>query len=133
MFKLKNILKEYTPSDPTALDKAMKEIERLGPRNPLNPQEIIVDNSVLIEVSIFDKRIWFSSIYSMDKGQGNAGKVMQKIVDIADKYGVTVALDAEPFSTAKDKLNKSQLVKFYKKYGFKSSNFGEMERVARKV
>lgn len=133
MLKLKDILKEYTPSDPDALNKALKEIERLGPRNPLNPKEIIVDNSVLIEISIFDKRIWFSSIYSMDKGQGNAGKVMQKIVDIADKYGVTIALDAVPFSTAKDKLSKSQLVKFYKKYGFKSSGFGEMERVAKKV
>jgi len=133
MLKLKNILKEYTPSDPTALAKALKEIEGLGQRNPINPREIIIDNSVLIEISIFDKRIWFSSLYSIDKGRGNAGKVMQKIVDIADKYGVTIALDAVPYGTSKDKLTKAQLVKFYKKYGFKSAGFGEMERVANKI
>lgn len=133
MIKLKNILKEYTPSDPAALNKAFEELKHLGPRNPLNPKEIVVDDSVLIEITIFDNRIWFSSIYSMEKGHGNAGKVMQKIVDIADKYGVTIALEVEPFGSAKGSLTKSQLVKFYKKYGFKSSEFGEMERVANKV
>ena len=130
MIKLRDILKEYVPSDPESLIKALKDIQRLGSPNPINPREIVIDNSVMVEIGIFDKRLHFSSIHSIDKGQGNAGRVMQKIVDIADKYGVTIALTPKPFGTSADKLSKSQLITFYKKYGFKPSEFGEMERVA---
>jgi len=135
MIKLKKILKEYTPSDPAAIDKALKDIRNLGSINPINSREIVIDDSVTVEIGSFDKRLWFSSIYSVDRSQGNAGKVMQKIVDIADKYGVTIALEAKPFGgkSGAPILNKSQLVAFYKKYGFKSSEFGEMERVAKKM
>lgn len=135
MIKLKKILKEYTPSDPVAIDKALKDIRNLGYPNPINSREIIIDDSVAIEIGSFDKRLWFSSIYSVDRSQGNAGRVMQKIVDIADKYGVTIALEAKPFGgkSGTPILNKSQLVTFYKKYGFKPSEFGEMERVANKI
>lgn len=133
MIKFKDILLEYTSSDPDSLAKALKDIRALGYTNPLNPREIVIDNSVIIEIAIFDKRLHFSSIYSMDKGQGNAGRVMQQIVDIADKYGVSIALSPEPFSTDPKKLTKSQLITFYKKYGFKleKGGFGDMERVAK--
>lgn len=135
MIKLKNIIKEYTPSDPVALDKALKDIRNLGYPNPINSSEIVIDNSVTVEIGVFDKRLWFSSIYSMDRSQGNAGKVMQKIVDIADKHGVTIALTPKPFGgkSGSPILTKSQLVAFYKRYGFKPSEFGEMERVANKL
>ena len=131
----KKLLKEYVPSDPASLTKALKDIQSLGYPNPLNPREIVINNSVIIEISIFDKRLYFSSIHSIDRGQGNAGMVMQKIVDIADKYGVTIALTPKPFGTGKDMLNKAQLVTFYKKYGFKpeKDGFGDMERVANKL
>ena len=135
MIKLKNIIKEYVPSDPVALDKALKDIRSLGSVNPINSREIVIDDSVTVEIGVFDKRLWFSSIYSIDRSQGNAGKVMQKIVDIADKHGVTIALEAKPFGgkSGSPILTKSQLVSFYKKYGFKPSEFGEMERVASKI
>lgn len=132
MIKLKSLLREYVPSDPTSLTKALKDIQSLGYPNPLNSREIVIDNSVIVEIGIFDKRLHFSSIQSMDKGQGNAGRVMQQIVDIADKYGVTIALTPKPFGMSKDKLTKPQLVAFYKKYGFKpeKGGYGDMERVA---
>jgi len=135
MMKLKDILKEYTPSDPVALDKALKDIRNLGYLNPINSREIVIDNSVTVEIGVFDKRLWFSSIYSIDRSQGNAGRVMQKIVNIADKYGVTIALEAKPFGgkSGLPILTKPQLVAFYKKYGFKPGEFGEMERVASKI
>ena len=137
MIKLKDILKEYVPSDPTSLTKALKDIQSLGYPNPLNSREIVIDNSVLVEIGIFDKRLHFSSIQSMDKGQGNAGRVMQKIVDIADKHGVTIALTPKPFGGKNGSpiLTKSQLVTFYKKYGFKpeKGGFGDMERIANKI
>ena len=136
MIKLKDILKEYTPSDPDSLTKALKDIRSLGVPNWMNSQEIVIGDSVMVEIGIFDKRLWFSSIHSLDRGQGNAGRVMQKIVDIADKHGVTIALTPKPFG-GKDGspvLTKSQLVTFYKKYGFKpeKGGFGDMERIANK-
>ena len=126
-------LREYTPSNPADIDKAIREIEKLGVRNPINPKEIVIDDSVIIEVQNWDKRLWFSSLYSIDKGQGNASKVMKKIMDIVDKYKVTVALDPHPFGTGTGKLTRDQLVKFYKKFGFEfedgAEDFGDMERV----
>jgi len=134
MIKLTNLLKEYTPSNSADIDKAVDEIRRLGIRNPINPKEFIIDGSVSVEIANWDGRLWFSSLYSMDRGQGNAERVIKKITDIADKYNVTIALDAEPFGTGDKRLNKSQLVAFYKKFGFKfepgEEGFGEMERVA---
>ena len=107
------IIREYTPSNPADIDKAVKAIEKLGVRNPMNSSEIIIDNSVVIEIRNWDKRLWFSSLYSIERGQGNASKVMQKIVDIADKYKVTMALDPVPFGSGPGRLSRSQLVKFY--------------------
>lgn len=134
MIKLTDILKEYVPSNPANLIKALKDIRSLGYPNPLNSREIVIDNSVIVEISVFDKRLHFSSIYSLDRGQGNASRVMQKIVDIADKHRVTIALTPKPYGGKNGSpiLTKSQLVTFYKKYGFKpeKSGFGDMERVA---
>ena len=131
------ILKEYTPSNPADIDKAVKEIEKLGVRNPINPKEIVIDNSVIIKVSNWDNRLWFSSLYSIDRGRGNASKVMKKIMDIVDKYKVTVALDPHPFGTGTNRLNRDQLVKFYKKFGFEfedgAEDFGDMERIAERL
>ena len=114
MIKFKDILLEYVPSDPESLTKALKDIRSLGYSNPLNLREIIIDDAVIIEIMIFDKRLHFSSIQSIEPGKGNAGRAMQKIVDIADKYGVTIALTPKPFGTNPNYLNKSLLVKFYK-------------------
>jgi hypothetical protein len=130
-------IREYTPSNPANIDKAIREIEKLGIRNPVNPKEIIIDDSVFIEISNWDKRLWFSSLHSMDRGHGNASRVMQKIVDIADKYNVTIALDAVPYGTGTGRLSRSQLVKFYKKFGFKfedgQEDFGDMERISERI
>jgi prophage maintenance system killer protein len=130
-------IREYTPSNPGNIDKAIREIEALGIRNPINPKEIVIDNSVIIEVSNWDKRLWFSSLYSIERGQGNATRIMQKIVDIADKYKVTIALDPHPFGKGTGRLSRSQLVKFYKKFGFEfedgQEDFGDMERIAERI
>lgn len=131
------VLREYTPSNPADIDKAIRDIEKLGVRNPLNPKEIIIDDSVVIEVQNWDKRLWFSSLYSIEKGKGNASRIMKKIIDIADKYKVTIALDPHPFGTGSEKLNRSQLVNFYKKFGFNfedgEEDFGDMERVTERL
>jgi hypothetical protein len=64
---LKSVLLEYTPSDPSNIDKAINDIRGLGYRNPLNPSEIVIDDKVIIEVSNWDKRLWISSLKSIEK------------------------------------------------------------------
>ena len=105
------MIREYTPSNPANIDKAIKEIEKLGVRNPINPKEIVIDNSVFVEVSNWDKRLWFSSLHSMDRGKGNASRVMQKIVDIAAAltafYPVYTSDFDDKFKTAWDHVVKN--------------------------
>jgi hypothetical protein len=131
--KLKDLIKEYAPSDPVLIDKAVAAIKRLGVRNPLRPQETLVNNNVMIEISNWDKRLWISTLQSLEKGVGNATKVMYMMCKIADKYNVTMALDPSPYGKDPNKLNYSQLVQFYKKFGFKfdegEEGFGDMERL----
>ncbi len=127
------LIREYTPSNPSDIDKAIKEIEKLGIRNPIDPNKIVIDNTVVIEVQNFDERLMLSSILSIDKNKGNASNVMKKITDIADKYHVTIALTPEPFGRDANKLTKSQLIKFYKKFGFKNDEFGDMERISEQM
>lgn len=130
---MQQVLLEYTHSDPKAIDAAISQVRSLGVRNPLNSRETLIDNNVVIEVSNFDNRLWLNSITSLDKGLGNATRVMNDICKIADKNNVTIALDPLPYGKDQKKLNYEQLVSFYKKFGFKfeegKDGFGDMERI----
>lgn len=134
--KFKDLLKEYTPSDPVLIDKAIAAIRRLGVRNPLRREETLINNNVMIEVANWDKRLWISGLHSLEKGLGNATRVMNMVCKIADKYNVTLALDPNPYGKDPNKLNYNQLVQFYKKFGFQfeegEDGFGDMERIANK-
>ena len=87
----------------------------------------------MIEISNWDKRLWISTIQSLEKGQGHATKVMKMMCKIADKYNVTMALDPSPFGKDPNRMNSAQLVQFYKKFGFEfakgEDDFGDMERL----
>jgi len=131
--KLKDLLKEYAPSDPVLIDKAIAAIRRLGIRNPLNSRETLINDNVIIEVSNWDKRLWINTLQSLEKGKGHATEVMKMLCKIADKYNVTMALDPLPYSKDPNRLNQQQLVQFYKKFGFSfeegEDDFGDMERL----
>jgi len=74
---------------------------------------------VQTEMREFDGHIHFSSIISpTDSGKGYAGKVIRKITELADKHDVTISLGAKPFGDVPNKLNKSQLTRWYKKHGW---------------
>ncbi|MEO6302150.1 MAG: hypothetical protein ABIP51_03150, partial [Bacteroidia bacterium] len=108
---------------------AVNEIRKQGQINPFNSTEILLGNKVLVEVGFFDGALWVSSITSVEKGGGSYG--MKIILDAADKHGVITRLSAEPYG--KKQMNKSQLTAWYKRLGFKSKGYGQMERLPKIV
>lgn len=118
---IEKILKEgYGNTDKEKVLKAVKEIQSQGYPNPFNPREIIIQDKVGLEVSFFDGALWVSSITSFEQGGGRLG--MEIILKTADKYQIIVRLDAEPFG--KKTLNKSKLIAWYKRLGFKKASQG---------
>lgn len=100
-----------------SVDRAINDIISLGSPNPLNDIEIIVDNIVGIEVKKFDGKIYFQHIRSFDKGKGSASKVLDKVLSIADKHGVSIVLT--PVKTDEGGLSNAQLKQWYMRRGFK--------------
>ena len=47
--------------------------------------------------------------------KGYASKVMNRVIDSADKYGITIFLQATPIN---NKIGEEDLLSWYKKYGF---------------
>lgn len=119
---LQQTLLEYLKSDPKAIDAAIAEIEAMNDENP----------KVFIEASNIGGRLWIGGITSTEKGVGNATKAMSEVCKIADKHNVIISLQPLPYGKDPKRLNKDQLIAFYKKFGFKfeegEEDFGDMER-----
>lgn len=76
-----------------------------------------------------DDAISFHSIISPQKqGTGIASYVLKQIAKMADKHQVTLYMSPKPFGTVPNKLNKSQLVSWYKRNGFEKAQGGQMVR-----
>ena len=130
MIRLKRLLLfEYMMSPKEDINAALADVIKLGVINPINRREVIINDSVVVEISNFDGHLWMNSIHSMNKHLGKASEVMKQICDIADNHNVGMALEAKAFGTSKDKLTTSQLVNWYRKFGFKPIGYGTMERV----
>ncbi len=76
----------------------------------------------MLDINRYDGHLWISGIQSTERNKGFATIIMQKIVEIADKYQIYCGLSAEPYTNIKykDILTASQLKKWYRKFGFKS-------------
>ena len=53
---------------------------------------------VVLEADNNDPFMNIQELYSFERGKGYASKAMKKVVDAADKWGVNIELDVEPFS-----------------------------------
>jgi len=115
---------DFSPKE--LVQSAIDEIRSLGYKNPFDNSTVIDDN-VVVEVYYFDGYLHLSSIMSVIKGKGDATKVMNKICEIADKYKITIHLSPEPFGLG-NRLNKAQLIKWYKKFGFVKDRYDDMKR-----
>lgn len=95
----------------------IKEVKKLGYRNPFNPREIVINNNSTVELSIFDNMVHIKSIRSFDTQKGIGTKTMQILIDLADKLKVNLSLYPKPYSQEKS-LSKEKLIQFYNKFGF---------------
>ncbi len=97
--------------DPTS---AVETIRSLGFTNPLNSQEILI-NEVKVNVTHYDdKTIWLKSIEAITPKQGHGTAVLQQIIQIADRFNVSIYLDPMPFNG----MPNQKLVQWYKANGF---------------
>lgn len=115
------------------------ELRKITKPNPFGGNEFVFFHGnggafgavELNTISGRDDALWLSAVRSFAPGTGNGygSYVLGKVLDLADKYGVTLQLAAEPFG-AKN-LNKKQLMAWYARHGFKPKRGiggGAMER-----
>lgn len=108
------------------IQKAVDKIRSLGYKNPFD-RSTVIDDNVLVEVDNFDGYMILQSIMTIDKGRGDASRVLRKICDIADEFGVTIKITPKPFGTG-NILTKKQLVDWYKRFGFVKFGYEDMKR-----
>lgn len=106
--------------------KAIDKIRSLGFKNFFD-NSTVIDNNVLVEVDYFDGYLILQSIMTIDKGRGDASRVLHKICDIADEFGITIKISPKPFGTG-DILTKKQLIDWYKRFGFVKDGVEDMKR-----
>lgn len=113
-------------------DDFVKKVKRMGRPHPFKDGVIIDlgDAEVYVEMIPYMTKAHLTEIAVLhgDAGEGYGGKVMKKITDLADKMKITISLNPSPFEQSGVKISKSSLVRFYKKFGFKTMKNGTMER-----
>ena len=90
-----------------------------------NDEPLPLITTEIDEIDEIDGRILLKGIVSPQKqNKGMASFVMKKITELADKHGVTIFLTPSPFGYIPNKLNKKQLIEWYKRNGFKGDGEG---------
>lgn len=104
------------------LQAALAEINASFPPNPMNNREyMMVEGNTPIatfEVAPRGGKLRLKAIHSIQSRTGAASKTLKKIVAIADKHGVGMELTASPYGDEKTRLDKDQLVEWYKRHEF---------------
>jgi len=79
---------------------------------------------VMTNMSVWDGQMMFNSIQTVPADvcgkKGFASKVMNKVVDLADKHQIPLSLEAMPFG--QEALSKPELESWYKRSGFKQDS-----------
>lgn len=119
--KLALIARKFLILENNNLSTALSDIQNLGIPHPFMPGSIWIDEySITLDVRIWDGKIWLSNILTneSERGKGYASKVLDSIIEIANKYKVELSLVPKPFGSKKS-LTKSNLIAWYKRHGFK--------------
>lgn len=86
------------------------------------------DHAVSTSVRLLNDAAYLSTILSPDKRAGHASTVLRSLCDLADQHHVVLTLLPTPIG--KGGLSKSDLVKWYRRHGFRIAHRGlsEMRR-----
>jgi GNAT superfamily N-acetyltransferase len=101
--------------------------KNLGKPNPLSNHEYyIIENETIIKYtlskSIDPNTVYFDSLVVIPQQTGAGTSFMNKIIQKADELKVDISLHAIPLPTQK-KISKINLYKFYRKFGFKGTEY----------
>lgn len=112
------------------LDEYFKETSP----NPFNDRQRVF-NGAIIELypvrstQYKEGEIHLSDIRSVSPKQGYGKEAMTFLVDLADRHGVFLTLEADAYLKGeKGTMTTSQLITWYKKFGFKNVTKTEMTR-----
>jgi len=129
---VQRVMNEEADDEPSqdALEAYMQEYESIAQENPIDwrARYFVMGKTddgkyclVQTSLQIFDEAINMGSIQTTPpgecEGKGYASKVMQRLVDLADKHGVVMSLDPYPFG--QKTLGVGDLKGWYKRVGFK--------------
>lgn len=128
------------PQDKEKARALVKEIRSRGLMHPFmrdttlfgRPSEDgkVFEPEVMVELGQWQGMVHIAYVQSFEPGKGLASKAMKKITKLADEFGVTIHLTAEPTGSpvGGKPLNKSQLKSWYKRLGFKDKGGDSMIR-----
>ena len=117
-------------NDPEAVADFMEQFIDSTQDHPFDgDQRIGWDGKSTIEVRPMGDHIHLAAIQTLAPGErsGSASSLIDDVIEISKRTGVKLRLSPKPFGTTKEKLNKRQLVAWYKRKGFVPASQGEME------
>jgi hypothetical protein len=91
--------------------------------NSERPTQRLYDDKVLMEIldnrrPLKEYQVELFSLMSLEKGKGHAGKAVQALTGLADKYNIGIVVYAAPSDREEGSLTRHQLFKFFKARGF---------------
>jgi len=104
------------------LDQFMANFNSQTTPNPLN-QAGRIRNDVEYEATAFDGYVYLNLIRSLDQQRGNGSQGLDWFCALADKYGVSIHLDADQ-PVGVDGLSQTQLIQWYRRHGFSVARDG---------
>lgn len=92
-------------------------------KNSERPTQRVFDDKVLIEIRddrrpLNEYQVELFNLESLEKRKGHAGKAVQALTRLADKYNIGIVVYAAPSNREEGSLTGHQLFKFYKARGF---------------
>ena len=88
--------------------------------NPLDPREIVINDESAIEITPLGKdTARLNTIRALEKGTGAGSRTLDLVGKLADRFGTTLEGSAKPFGEGG--LDKQQLIEFYRRHGWVSS------------
>jgi len=83
------------------------------------------DDFALVDVQIFgENEIHINSIMASETGRGNGSFALNRLIELADKHGLSMSLYADKFGTVKGAMSTAKLKKWYALHGFKPASKG---------